>query len=72
MGLGTHLMQRVIQDLLAYDIDTIHLWPTKGRVGFYERLGFRALSGEQPVMKLDRDLVNNTLQGMYKDTMRPS
>jgi len=61
-GFGTYLMRQIIVDLVNHDIDTIHLWPSKGKVAFYERLGFIALSQEQPVMKLNRDLATKAMQ----------
>ena len=51
-GIGRALMQAIIRDLA--DVGTVHLWPTKGKVRFYESLGFKGLSAEQPVMVLDR------------------
>lgn len=55
-GVGTALMKTIVKDLIDADVRTVHLWPTKGKVPFYEGLAFEALPGDQPVMVLDRDL----------------
>jgi GNAT superfamily N-acetyltransferase len=64
-GIGTAIMQAILRDALQAGIDVVHLWPSKGKVPFYERLGFYTLSSEQPVMKLNKRLVS--AEGVYQD-----
>ena len=54
-GIGTLLMRAILRDLVEADVSMFHLWPTKGKVPFYEGLGFRAASQEQPVMTIKKD-----------------
>jgi GNAT superfamily N-acetyltransferase len=51
-GIGTALMNMIIDSCRELGIDSVNLWPSKGNVPFYERLGFYALPTEQPHMKL--------------------
>ena len=54
-GIGSVLMRAILRDLVEADVSMFHLWPTKGKVPFYEGLGFRAASQEQPVMTIKQD-----------------
>ena len=51
-GVGTSIMNAVIAECRALDIDSVNLWPSEGKVSFYERLGFYSLPSSQPHMKL--------------------
>jgi len=53
-GIGTAIMSEIIAGCRNLGVDSINLWPSKGNVPFYERLGFYALPKEQPHMKLRR------------------
>ncbi len=55
-GIGSSIMVAILHDLNEVDIDIIHLWPAKGKIAFYERFGFAALSNEQPMMKYQRKI----------------
>lgn len=61
MGIGTALMHKIIAKCIELNLDTIHLWPTKGKKSFYTQLGFFALTDEQPVMKLDKTTATKQL-----------
>ena len=50
-GVGTAIMKAMLHELAKAKIDIIHLWPTKGKIAFYRRIGFKVLSREQPMMK---------------------
>lgn len=50
-GIGTKIMEAMLEECRLLDIDSINLWPSKGKEPFYERLGFYALPAEQPHMK---------------------
>jgi GNAT superfamily N-acetyltransferase len=49
-GIGTRIMEEVVAFCDETGIRLAHLWPTKGKVGFYERFGFKPLDSEQPMM----------------------
>lgn len=51
-GVGTALMNEIIAECRSLDIDSVNLWPSEGKVPFYERLGFYGLPSSQPHMKL--------------------
>jgi GNAT superfamily N-acetyltransferase len=51
-GIGTALMNTVISECRTLGIDSVNLWPSEGKVAFYEGLGFYALPASQPHMKL--------------------
>ena len=51
-GIGTAIMEDILSACEALDIDSVHLWPSKGKASFYERFGFSALPADQPHMKL--------------------
>jgi GNAT superfamily N-acetyltransferase len=53
-GVGTAIMNEIVAGCRILGIDSVNLWPSKGKVPFYERLGFYALSSEQPHMKLKK------------------
>lgn len=53
-GIGTAIMKEIINGCRNLGIDSVNLWPSKGKVPFYERLGFYALSADQPHMKLKK------------------
>jgi len=53
-GIGTSLMEAILSKCQSIGIDSINLWPSKGKVRFYERFGFYALPPDQPHMKLGR------------------
>lgn len=52
-GIGTAIMDRIIRECRELEIDSVNLWPSKGKAPFYEKLGFYALPSEQPHMKLE-------------------
>ena len=54
-GIGTAIMKNIIDECRELGIDSVNLWPSKGKIPFYERLGFYALPSEQPHMKLRED-----------------
>jgi len=43
-------MNGIIKECRELGIDSVDLWPSKGKVPFYEKLGFYALPSEQPHM----------------------
>lgn len=47
-------MMAILHDLNSVGLDIIHLWPSKGKIAFYEHFGFMALSSEQPMMKYQK------------------
>jgi GNAT superfamily N-acetyltransferase len=49
-GIGSSLMKDAIAFCEENKIRLIHLWPSKGKVSFYERFGFKALKNDQPTM----------------------
>ena len=51
-GVGKLIMYAVIAECRALDIDSVNLWPSEGKVAFYEGLGFYSLPYSQPHMKL--------------------
>jgi GNAT superfamily N-acetyltransferase len=51
-GIGTALMNEIIMACRGLEVDSVNLWPSKGKVPFYEKLGFYALPSDQPHMKL--------------------
>ncbi|MEH6544777.1 MAG: GNAT family N-acetyltransferase [Porticoccaceae bacterium] len=51
-GVGTAIMNKIIAECRMLGIDSVNLWPSEGKVSFYERLGFYALPSSQPHMKL--------------------
>ena len=51
-GVGTALMNAIIAECRALGIDSVNLWPSEGKVSFYQSLGFYALPASQPHMKL--------------------
>jgi GNAT superfamily N-acetyltransferase len=51
-GIGTSIMNAIIAQCRALDIDSVNLWPSEGNVAFYEALGFYSLPSTQPHMKL--------------------
>lgn len=50
-GIGTRLMDAILTECHDLNIDSVNLWPSKGKVPFYERFGFYALPPDQPHMK---------------------
>ena len=54
-GVGTAIMKELITLWRELGIKSVNLWPSKGKVAFYKRLGFYALPSDQPHMKL-RDI----------------
>lgn len=54
-GVGTAIMKAIIEECKRLDIDSINLWPSEGKVSFYEKFGFYAMPGSQPHMKLQKD-----------------
>lgn len=52
MGIGSDLMRAILAECASLNIDSINLWPSEGKVPFYERFGFYALPPGQPHMKL--------------------
>lgn len=53
-GVGRSIMNKIIGKCRELDLDSVNLWPSKGKVTFYEMLGFEALGDDQPLMKLRR------------------
>lgn len=53
-GIGTAIVRALLAECESIGIDSVHLWPSKGLVPFYERLGFKALPAEQPHMKWEK------------------
>ena len=51
-GIGTAIMNAIIAQCRTLGLESVNLWPSEGKVPFYERLGFYALSASQPHMKL--------------------
>jgi len=51
-GIGKQIMNDVIALCRSLGIDSVNLWPSEGKVPFYEGLGFYALPTTQPHMKL--------------------
>lgn len=51
-GIGTKIMEEILSVCRALEIDSVHLWPSQGKVPFYEKFGFYALPPDQPHMKL--------------------
>ena len=46
-GIGKGIMLRLLKDTAHM---SVQLWPTKGNIAFYEKLGFSALGLEHPMM----------------------
>jgi GNAT superfamily N-acetyltransferase len=53
-GIGTKIMEAILEECRLLDIDSVNLWPSKGKVPFYERFGFYGLPADQPHMKLKK------------------
>lgn len=53
-GVGSDLMRAILAKCASLSIDSINLWPSEGKVSFYERFGFYALPPGQPHMKLKK------------------
>lgn len=51
-GIGSEIMLGIISECRRLGIASVNLWPSVGKVPFYERLGFYTLSSDQPHMKL--------------------
>lgn len=51
-GIGSSIMRKIINKCHELDLDSVNLWPSKGKIDFYEKLGFKALDNDQPLMKL--------------------
>jgi len=51
-GIGTALMHTVIEECRTLGLASVNLWPSEGKVPFYEGFGFYALPASQPHMKL--------------------
>lgn len=54
-GVGTFIMQAIIAECRRLDLDSVNLWPSEGKVSFYEGLGFYSLPASQPHMKLEQE-----------------
>ncbi|WP_299585585.1 GNAT family N-acetyltransferase [uncultured Microbulbifer sp.] len=52
-GIGTAIISEIVSDCRKLGIDNINLWPSKGKLPFYEKLGFYSLPSDQPHMKFD-------------------
>jgi GNAT superfamily N-acetyltransferase len=52
MGIGTAIMNKILGTCHELCIDSVNLWPSKGKISFYERFGFYSLPPDQPHMKL--------------------
>jgi len=50
-GIGKGIMIQLLKDTAHM---SIQLWPTKGNIAFYERLGFSTLGSEHPMMIIRR------------------
>lgn len=61
-GIGTIIMNKLIEQCIELGLDALHLWPTQGKAPFYQSFGFEILAGSQPHMKLTLD----TAQGGAK------
>ena len=51
-GIGTTLMNAVIAECRTLGLESVNLWPSEGKVPFYEGLDFYPLPASQPHMKL--------------------
>jgi GNAT superfamily N-acetyltransferase len=51
-GIGTAIMNEILDTCRTLKIDSVNLWPSQGNASFYERFGFYALPPDQPHMKL--------------------
>jgi GNAT superfamily N-acetyltransferase len=51
-GIGTAIMERLIECSRAQRIRDVELFCAKGKAAFYERLGFRARPADAPGMDL--------------------
>jgi len=51
-GLGKKIMNDIIAQCRLLGLESVNLWPSEGKVPFYESLGFYALPSTQPHMKL--------------------
>ena len=51
-GIGTAIMGKIIEKCHELQLDSVNLWPSKGKVSFYKKFGFVALGEDQPLMKL--------------------
>ena len=56
-GIGTSIMEQIMFKCRALKLDSVHLWPSRGKVPFYQRFGFEPLSGERPHMECN--LIDN-------------
>lgn len=53
LGIGSSIMGKIIDKCRELKLDSVNLWPSRGKVPFYEKLGFKALGSDQPLMKLN-------------------
>ena len=54
-GVATSIMHAVIAECRRLELDSVNLWPSEGKVSFYEGLGFYSLPASQPHMKLRQE-----------------
>jgi len=50
-GIGTLIMEAIIEHCCSLQLVSVNLWPSKGKKPFYEGLGFLPLGSDQPLMK---------------------
>lgn len=53
-GIGSSIMNKIIDKCRELELESVNLWPSKGKVAFYNKLGFEPLDSDQPLMKLTR------------------
>jgi len=51
-GIASQIMDEITAFCRELSLDSVNLWPSEGKVGFYEKLGFYPLPASQPHMKL--------------------
>mgnify|MGYP000017223456 FL=1 len=51
-GIASQIMDDITLFCRELGLESVNLWPSEGKVGFYEKLGFYPLPPSQPHMKL--------------------
>ncbi len=55
-GIGTMILNRLVERCLALGIRDIQLFCARGKIGFYEKNGFEARADDAPGMQLRKDI----------------
>lgn len=55
-GIGRQIVDEIVVECRRLALPSVNLWPSEGKVPFYESRGFFALPPSQPHMKLSDDV----------------